>query len=96
MIFEKPNKEKNEENIRLHGVSLYFAEKVFEDPNYDEVVNNTDYSETRWLTRGFIGNDLLIVWTAECKYDSKLIKIIGARWGKPKDVRKHLKKIYGV
>lgn len=76
--------EKNERNIKKHGLSLSTARLVFADPNrielYDELHSD---EEDRYQVIGRIGKVVFVVYTER----NEAIRLISARYATAKERR---------
>lgn len=83
LIFEW-NEDKEEINMRKHGISFKIASKVFLDENRIEIYDKThSIDEDRFVTIGSIGEILFVVYTER---DSR-IRMISARLATNKERR---------
>jgi len=53
--------DKNQENIRKHGLDFADAWEIFESPMQVALDTRADYGEDRWTGIGFLGNRVVIV-----------------------------------
>lgn len=69
---------KNRANIRKHGVDFKEAALVFNDPNYIELLDNTNYQDTlpRYNAIGYVHKLLFVVFVEK---SANTIRIISAR-----------------
>lgn len=69
---------KERANIRNHGVNFTTAGKVFDDPNYIEKLDasNYDSDEVRYDIIGYVNSLLFVVYTER---ENDTIRIISAR-----------------
>ena len=80
---------KAKENLQKHGVNFRQATNIFRDPNqitvYDEDHSN---DETRYVTIGFDGHNIILAVHTFQKLDEKifLIRLISARNAKGDEV----------
>ncbi|MFH0921551.1 MAG: BrnT family toxin [Fibrobacterota bacterium] len=69
--------QKNEYNIKTHGVSFELAQEIFFDPKriiaFDAKHSND--SEKRWFCIGLVKNDII---TVRFTYRNQIIRIFGA------------------
>lgn len=86
------DEEKNERNIKIHGISFESAREVFSDPLHLSVLDEKfDYFEERWITVGAIRDKAVIVvahlyFTEEAE---ELIRIISAREAAAKERKQY-------
>jgi uncharacterized protein len=75
------DEEKNQRNIRKHGVSFEMASEVFDDPHAMSLQDESCDGEERWLTTGVVRGVvvLLLVHTWKEQNDEEDIRIISAR-----------------
>jgi uncharacterized DUF497 family protein len=73
--------EKEQENVREHGVDFKTAEQVFFDYNRKERYDDdSSDNEDRWQTMGFFKKVLFVVYTER---EDDVIRIISARVAEP-------------
>ena len=49
-------------NLSKHRISFDLSRLVFDDPNkVDDIDDNLDFGEERWIATGLAGNQLLVV-----------------------------------
>ncbi|MEZ4563635.1 MAG: BrnT family toxin [Thermomicrobiales bacterium] len=71
--------QKNEENLRKHGITLIDAMEVFEDDYRIEELDDRDYGEERWTVIGQISAGFVfVVYTLR----NAVIRLISARKAK--------------
>ncbi|OYY31952.1 MAG: hypothetical protein B7X69_04090 [Sulfurovum sp. 39-42-12] len=74
--------EKNQLNIKKHGISFEEAKEVFLDPMHiSKLDHRFDYFEERWITLGVTSEDKILV-VANMFFDddgNEIIRIISAR-----------------
>jgi len=82
------DEDKNQANIRKHGVSFQEASSIFDKLTFDEVDNRKDYGETRIASIGESGGEILyVVYT----WRGNVIRIISARSGNRNEREKYSK-----
>lgn len=70
------DEEKNQENIKKHGVSFETASYVFEDENYMEIYDvEHSIDEDRYIAIGYVDNVLFVVYTER----KETVRLISAR-----------------
>lgn len=82
---------KNQQNIRSHGISFETASRVFEDP-FSMTIEDPYWNELRRRTMGMIGTVVVVVIHTMPEYDERgqlLGRIISAR-----KATKHERRIY--
>ena len=76
------DQDKNETNIRKHGIDFATATQVFEDP-FTKTVEDPHHGERRWQTIGMINNTLVMVVHTLPQFDpvngGEIARIIAAR-----------------
>ena len=89
MIFEW-DENKNDANIRKHGISFQLASSVFSDPNRMEYWDETHSSlfEDRYITIGRIADTVIIVVVVYADR-AGTIRIISARCASKKEEREY-------
>jgi uncharacterized DUF497 family protein len=55
------DKDKNQENIRKHGLDFDVAWEIFAGPLFPELDLRSDYGEDRWTIIGLLGNRVVVV-----------------------------------
>ena len=72
--------EKNQQNLRKHGVSFETAKQVFDDPALSVRERVVD-GEERWQTMGLIDSVvvLLVAHTYREEDDAEIVRVISAR-----------------
>ena len=83
---------KNETNIKKHGISFEEAKMVFDDPFHMAVLDKRfNYFEERWITVGKIPEKGLVVAAHIYfdKDDEEVIRIISARKATPAERRQY-------
>ena len=77
--------EKDAENQCKHeGIRFVDACCVFEDPNREEVEDDGDYDEVRWIVTGRVGAVVLVVVYTDRNGNER---IISARKAEPREER---------
>lgn len=71
---------KNWSNQRKHGIDFHDAQRVFQDPDRIEVLDDRDYGEERWSVIGTIGRIIVLVI---CANRNGGIRLISARKADP-------------
>jgi uncharacterized protein len=84
---------KNQLNIRKHGISFYEAAYVFSDPFALSIADN-DHSETedRWLLLGKNLNERLLLVVHTLRHDD-IIRIISARKATANETKTYTKRL---
>lgn len=79
--------EKAESNYKKHGISFSFATLIFEDPNMDDLADQSiPYGEDRWIATGFVPPLMLsVVYTLR----GSKIRLISARKATPYEQRRY-------
>ena len=73
--------EKEQENIREHGIGFEAAEQAFFDPfRMERHDDDSSDEEDRWQTMGFFNKVLFVVYTER---EDDVIRIISARVAEP-------------
>ena len=79
------NEEKNQDNIKKHGISLEAATAIFNDPSRYEFydVEHSGYNESevwedRFITLGWVNRVLFVVYVVRGK-NTEIIRMISAR-----------------
>jgi uncharacterized DUF497 family protein len=74
------DEDKNEMNIKMHGIDFNYAKGVFDDDDkieeYDSL--HSTYNEERYRVVGMVENDVLFV--VETELESGRIRLISARY----------------
>jgi uncharacterized protein len=71
------DEDKNEINIRLHGIDFTDVPTVFNGPMLTDLDDRIDYGEDRWMSIGILANlTVVIIWTER---DADIIRLISAR-----------------
>ena len=73
---------KNQHNLRKHGIRFQTATLVFEDQNAVVFIDDSSEDEERWITVGRLGLSalvVLVVHTVREKGHEEVIRIISAR-----------------
>jgi hypothetical protein len=79
MVFEW-DEEKEQENIRNHGINFTDAADVFYDPGrMERHDDDSSEEEDRWQTLGFVDDVLFVVYTER----GDITRIISARIAEP-------------
>ena len=55
------DEDKNQENIRKHGLDFADAWEAFEAPMLTALDTRAEYGEDRWTGIGFLGNRIVVV-----------------------------------
>jgi uncharacterized DUF497 family protein len=76
--------EKERESFRKHGISFDVACCVFGDPHREEVEDDGDYGEVRWIATGMVETEILVVVYTE---RNGVERIITARKAAPQEER---------
>jgi uncharacterized protein len=71
------DEDKNQENIRKHGLDFADAWEIFEAPMRTALDARADYGEDRWAGIGFLGNRIVVVVFTRRGED--MIRIISLR-----------------
>lgn len=71
------DEQKNEVNIRKHGIDFNDVPDIFNGPMITNVDDRVDYGEDRFIGIGFLKNIIAIVAFVEMEGD--IIRIISAR-----------------
>jgi uncharacterized DUF497 family protein len=84
---------KNQSNIRKHGISFYEAAYVFSDP-FALSIPDDDHSETedRWLLLGKNLNERLLLVIHTLRHDD-IIRIISARKATANETKTYTKRL---
>jgi uncharacterized DUF497 family protein len=69
--------DKNQINIRNHGLDFADAWQIFDEPMLVEIDNREDYGEERFIGIGFLKNFIVIIIFTEPKEDT--IRVISLR-----------------
>lgn len=69
--------QKNQSNLRKHGLSFANASKLFESPMLVDLDDRFDYGEERWVGIGRIGSRTVVVVYTEP--DEATIGVISSR-----------------
>ena len=76
------NKQANQRNTAMHGISFEEARGVFEDPLHVSLLDHRfNYFEERWITIGITGDKGIVV-AAHLYFDDddeEVVRIISAR-----------------
>jgi len=94
------SEDKNQRNIKKHGLSFQEAILVFLDPyliiSYDETHSNSE--ETRWKGIGALGNEILltVIFTECAGSELRLISARKASKKEKEDYRENIGKIFGA
>ena len=71
------DEEKNQTNIRLHGIDFADVPAVFNGPMLTDSDDRIEYGEDRWISIGMLATlTVVIVWTER---DNDTIRLISAR-----------------
>lgn len=76
MTFEW-DEDKNQENIRKHGIDFDDAWEIFESPILEDLDSREDYGEDRLIAIGMLGNRVVVVTFTEPQPD--ILRIISLR-----------------
>ena len=81
---------KEQINIKKHGMDFETASRVFDDENRIEIYDDlhSDY-EDRYITIGMIDEITCIAMVVYTERDTDVIRIISARRATPKERRKY-------
>lgn len=84
---------KNRKNMRLHGIDFETAKHVFDDPNYIERIDPTQYNsyEVRYDVIGLVDNLLYVVYTER---NNNIIRLISARKATTEEEKLYVCQIY--
>ncbi len=88
------DEQKNEANIRKHGIRFEEAAQIFRGPVLTRIDDREDYDELRELSIGRLGLDVVVVVVHTDR--DEVIRIISARLAnraERKDYDEHCKKI---
>ena len=67
------DEEKNQENIRKHGLDFADAWQIFDSPRLTTLDTKEDYGEDRFLGMGFLKNFVVVVVYTEPKEETTRI-----------------------
>ena len=67
------DEDKNQENIRKHGLDFADAWEIFEAPMLTALDTRAEYGEDRWTGIGFLGNRIVVVVFTERGEDTTRI-----------------------
>jgi hypothetical protein len=83
---------KNEGNIKKHGIDFETAKEVFEDPHVLRVLERIVDGEERWQAYGSVDGTviLMVAHTIKDDCDNEVIRIISARKATPAEKRKYV------
>ena len=81
MIFEW-DENKNEENIKNHGIDFNDALEIFSAPRLEYLDTRFDYDEARYIAIGFCNNRIILVAYSE---RNEKIRLISARKANAKE-----------
>ena len=88
---------KNNINIKKHGVSFEYAIRVFRDPFrldlYDEEnsgINPYGVWEDRYIAIGYVNDILYVVYTIRAENDNEVVRIISARQAEASEIREYI------
>jgi uncharacterized protein len=71
------DEDKNETNIRRHGIDFADIPTVFNAPMLTDLDDRIEYGEDRWMSIGILANlTVVIIWTER---DTDTIRLISAR-----------------
>ena len=76
MVFEW-DEEKNEENIRTHGLDFAYAQEVFSAPMLVRSDTRKNYGEDRFVGIGFLRNFVVVIVYTERAEDT--VRVISLR-----------------
>jgi len=71
------DEQKNQENIRKHGLDFADAWEIFDAPMQTALDTRADYEEDRWTGIGFLGNRIVVVVFTQRSED--VVRIISLR-----------------
>ena len=81
------DEDKNQENIKKHGLSFQDAEAVFDDPVRIECFDSThSANEERFITIGLAEEVIVVVYTER----KEIIRIISARKATKEEERRYI------
>lgn len=83
--------EKNQTNIRDHGIRFEDAQKIFDGPVLTEIDDREDYDEIREISLGLF-NGIVVLTVVHTDRDGKT-RLISARKATPKERRRYEKAI---
>jgi uncharacterized DUF497 family protein len=83
--------DKNEENLRKHGISLEDATVVFQDDVRLEEFDDRDFGEERWIVIGRLRSILAFVVYTE---RPGVTRIISARKAEPDEERRYFSQLF--
>ena len=69
------DEDKNQENIRKHGLDFADAWEIFEAPMLTVLDTRADYGEDRWTGIGFLGNRIVVVVFTEREDTTRIISL---------------------
>lgn len=88
--------EKNQRNIRKHGISLETATAIFDDPmlyEYHDKVhsgyNKVGVWEDRYIALGWLNKILYVVYTVRQKDGKEVTRMISARKATPEEKKRY-------
>lgn len=73
------DEQKNQTNLKKHGLSFETARLVFDDPLHLSRVERCEHGEYRWQTIGMVGGIALLLVAHTVSEDDDHIRIISAR-----------------
>ncbi len=85
------DEEKNEQNIRKHGLDFADAWEVFQSPLLARIDNREDYGEDRWQGIGVLQGRTVVVVFAE--RDRDIVRIISLRVANKNEKKQYEKTI---
>lgn len=85
------NEQKNDENIRKHGLDFADAEEVFEGPLFYDADTREEHGEERWIGIGQIRGRVVVVVFTECGDDC--VRIISLRKATKNERKQYEEKI---
>lgn len=85
------DEDKNQINIRKHGIDFKDAADIFNHPTLTKVDNREDYSEERWICIGLIKTMIGVVVYTERVGD--VIRVISARKATKREVKNYEQRI---
>jgi len=71
------DEQKNQENIRKHGLDFADAWEIFDAPMQTALDTRADYKEDRWTGIGFLGTRIVVVVFTQSSED--VVRIISLR-----------------
>lgn len=71
------DEQKNQVNLRKHGLSFADAQEIFESPMITKLDPRADYQEDRYIGIGILRQRIVVIVFTE--FDNELIRIISLR-----------------